>query len=225
MVEKRRKVHGMSEAERVANRSRQLAHLASKLEGLVRVAEVPQGQREVATVGHAGVVPGISGPELRALAVVVGTQRVLVAGTGTRELGTVEHRDARHEQRFHQHAGVVQTFGERHPVGSQVHTHPQVAAHDVPLPHAQHDPELLLRLPDPLAQFARPDQDRPDFGCGVTAGRDVGRGQCGEELQLPVVASTRLLERVQQREAFRQMADRFADIADRSRDRCPALSQ
>ena len=70
---------------------------------------------------------------------------------------------------------------------------PQVAADDVPLPHAQHDPELLLLLADPLAQFAGPDQDRPDFGRGVTAGRDVGRSQCGEELQFPVVALSRRL--------------------------------
>ena len=87
VVKKRREVHGMAKAERVADGSPQLTHLANKLEGLIRVAEMPQGQREVATVSHAGVVPGIGGPELRALAVVVGSQRLLVTGTGIRELG------------------------------------------------------------------------------------------------------------------------------------------
>ena len=55
--------------------------------------------------------------------------------------------------------------------------------------------ELLPQFPTSLGQFACPNEERPDFGRGVTAGRDVGRGQCCEELQFPVVARTRLLER------------------------------
>src|SRR5262249_14636976 len=56
MVEISRKVHGMAEAKRVADRSGQLARLAINLKGLVRVAKVPQDQREIASVGYAGVV-------------------------------------------------------------------------------------------------------------------------------------------------------------------------
>ena len=57
----------------MANRSRQLARLAIDLQSLVRKAKVPQGEREIAPVGNAGIVAGIGGPGFRALAVVYGT--------------------------------------------------------------------------------------------------------------------------------------------------------
>ena len=151
MVEKSRKVHGMAEAKRMADRSSQLMRLAIKPQGLVRVAKVPQSQREIATVGHAGVMARMGGPETGTLTVVVGGQRLLVANSGIRELGTVEHRGAQHEQRFHQNAVVVQTLGERPPVGSEANARTQIAAHEVPLPLAQHDSEQLGLIPNPLA--------------------------------------------------------------------------
>src|SRR5262249_24815762 len=150
-VEISREVHGMAVAIRMADPSSQLARLPIYLEGLVRVAQVPQDQREVAAVGYAGVVARVGGPELPALAVVEAGHRLLMTGTGTRDLGTVDPRDARHEQRFHHDAGVAEPFVQRHSVGSQVQAQPQIAADDAPLPHAQHDPEQLLRIADPLA--------------------------------------------------------------------------
>src|SRR5205807_885384 len=78
MAEKRSEVHGMAEAERVADRSSQLLRLAINLQGLVRVAKVPQGQREIATVRHARVMARMGGPEPGTLTVVVRGYRLLV---------------------------------------------------------------------------------------------------------------------------------------------------
>ena len=153
LVEESPEVQSMAEAEWVADRSSQFAHLAIEPERLVGVAEVPQGQGEIAAVRHAGVVTGISSPELRLFAILVAGQCLFEVGAGARELPTVEHRNARHEERFHQHAGVVQPLRQLHSFGSEVHAHPQVGAHDPPLPYAQHDPEQLPRIIDPPAQF------------------------------------------------------------------------
>ena len=180
----------------MADRSSQLTRLAINFEGLVGVAKVPQCQREIVTVRYARVVAGVGGPELGALAVVVGGQGFLAACTGAGKLTAVKHCGARHEQGFHEHAGVVPAFCERHSVGGQVHGQPQIAAHESPLPHAQHDPEQLFRISDPLAEFARTQQDRPNFGRSVTAHRDVGGAEGGEELQFAGIALRSLLKRI-----------------------------
>ena len=70
-------------------------------------------------------------------------------------------------------------------------------------------PNELSRIADSLAEFAGPLQDRPDLGRGVTADRDVRRAQRGEELQFAAIALGRFIERVEQGEAFRQVADRL----------------
>ena len=143
-------------------------------------------------MGDAGVVAGVGGPELCALAVVVvgHCSRAVITGAG--EIPTVEHRQTRHEQRFHQHAGVVQRPDKLHRFGCQVHAQPEVAAHHVPRTVAPHDPELLRRLPNPVSQFARPAEDRADLWCGVTARRDVGGAQRVKKLQLLGIAFWRL---------------------------------
>src|SRR5436305_1474137 len=64
MVEERRKVEGMGEAERMPDGPGQLARFLGELAGLIRAPEVPQGEREVTPVGHAGVVTGVHGPGL-----------------------------------------------------------------------------------------------------------------------------------------------------------------
>src|SRR5262249_20026240 len=55
-VEEGRKIHGMAEAERVADRPSQRLRLTIQSQGLVRIAQVPQSQRKIAAVGHAGIV-------------------------------------------------------------------------------------------------------------------------------------------------------------------------
>src|SRR5436190_1899116 len=97
MTEKGRKVRGMPEAVRMADRARKFARLAIELCCLVRVAKVPQVEREVATVSNAGVVAGIGAPELCLLAVVESRECLLVADTSRVELGAVEHRRTLHE--------------------------------------------------------------------------------------------------------------------------------
>ena len=81
-VEESPEVQSMAEAEWVADHSSQLARLAIELERLVRVTKVPQGQGEVAAVGHARVVTGIGSPELRLFAVLIAGQCVLEVGCG-----------------------------------------------------------------------------------------------------------------------------------------------
>src|SRR6516225_2969893 len=101
MGEKGGKVDRMSEAEGVANRSSQRARFATQLEGLVRVAEVPQVEREITTMRHASVVAGVGCPIPRALTVVIVGQRLFVAGTSGHEASSIELCNPRHEQRFH----------------------------------------------------------------------------------------------------------------------------
>ena len=84
LVEPGRVVQGIGQAERVADLAGQLTHLPIGLQGLVRVAQVPQGHRQIAAVGDAGVVARVGGPELGALPVVVlgDRRREAVAGAG-----------------------------------------------------------------------------------------------------------------------------------------------
>ena len=162
----------------------ELARLAIQLHGLIRVAELPERQGEIAAMRHAGVVPRERGPELRALAVVVCGQRSLEVPSRGGEFPPVEHRDAGHEQRFHQDAGIGQAVGEPHTLAGQVHALSDVAAHQTPLPRAQHGSEQLRRLSGPFAQLAGTFQDGSDLGCGVPANGDVTGRQGAQELQL-----------------------------------------
>ena len=124
-----------------------------------------------------------------------------------RELRPVEHRDAGHEQRFHQDAGIGQAVGEFHALVGQVHTLSDVAAHQTPFPRAQHGSEQLRRLSGPFAQLAGTFQDGSDLGCGVPADGDVAGRQGAQELQLFGVAFGRLCERADECQALREVAD------------------
>ena len=87
---------------------------------------------------------------------------------------------------------------------------PQIAAHQVPLPVAQHDSELVALIPDPLTQLVGVLENRPNFGRGIAAERNVRGGQRGEDLQRLLIMLTRLFERFQKVEASGQVTDRFA---------------
>ena len=160
-------------------------------------------------MGDAGIVARVGGPEPGALAVVVLGHRRREAVAGAGEIRTIEHRLTRHEQRFHHDARVVEPAGELHPLGGQVHAQPEIAAHGVPLPDAQHEREQLRRLPDPLAQLARPAEDRADFGRGIAARRDVGGTQRAQQLELAGVSLGGFVERFEQLQAPGQVADRL----------------
>ena len=84
--------------------------------------------------------------------------------------------------------------GESHTLGGQVHTLSDVAAHQTPLPRAQHRSEELRRLSGSFAQLAGTFQDGSDFGSGVPANGDVTGRQRAQELQLLDVAFGRLCE-------------------------------
>ena len=70
-----------------------------------------------------------------------------------------------------------------------------------------HDREQLGRLPDPLAELARPLKDRADLRGGVAVRRDVRRAERIEQLELESVAFGRLRERADECQALRQVAD------------------
>ena len=129
--------------------------------------------------------------------------------TGVGELGTVELRGTAHEQRLHQHARVVHAFRQRHPVISEVDADPDIAPYQAPLPRPQQDPEQESRWSDPFAQFPGARQDRPRFRCGVTAHGDIRGGERAENAQLQIIALLGFLERLEQRQRGRQLADRL----------------
>ena len=173
---------------------------------------------------HAGVVPRERGPELRALAVVVCGQRSLEVLSRGGELRPVEHRDAGHEQRFHQDAGIGQAVGELHTLVGQVHALSDVAAHQTPFPRAQHGSEQLRRLSGPFAQLAGTFQDGSDLGCGVPADGDVAGRQGAQELQLLASRSGDSASAPTSVRPFVRWPI-ASTSADRSRDRSPAFSQ
>src|SRR5262249_3547633 len=90
LIEQSREAVGVSQGERLAERVRQLSHLAIDREGLVGVAQVPQGQREEAAMGNPRILAGVLGPELRPRPVIVLRQRSSVAGTGTCEIPAIK---------------------------------------------------------------------------------------------------------------------------------------
>ena len=94
------------------------------------------------------------------------------------------------------------------PLRGQFPAQPKVAAHRVPLPDSQHQREQLTRLPDPLAQLARPLENRADFGRGITASGDVCGAQGGQKLGFGGIpcGGLQVLEQLQ---APGQVADRF----------------
>ena len=66
-----------------------------------------------------------------------------------------------------------------------------------------------MAAPDPVAQLARAVEDRADFGRRVAACGDVGGAERVQELQLLGVAFGRLCEVHDERQSFRQVADRL----------------
>ena len=150
-------------------------------------------------------------------------RREAVACAG--EIRPIEHRLAGHVERFHHAAGVVERPGKFHRLGGQVRAEPELAADEVPLPDAHDDRDELRRLPDPLAQLARPAEDRADFRRGITARREVGGAQRDSSS-----SNSRASRSGDSSSASSSASPRvrwpIASIsADRSRERSPALSQ
>ena len=157
-------------------------------------------------VADAGVLAGERGPGARAVAVVE-FQSTSAVGLGGGELSATHRCDSGEEQRLHEHAGVVRPLGERHGFGSQGGAEPQFGTDETPDHNPPHDREQLGRLSDPLAQVARPLEDRADLRGGVTVRRDVRRAERIEQLELQSVTIGRRRERADERQAFRQVAD------------------
>ena len=136
-------VQAVSQAERVADLAGQLTHLLIDLQCLVGVAEVPQGHRQIAADVDAGVVARLRGPELDALPVVELGERRREAVAGAGEICPIEHRLAGDVERFHHAAGIVEGPGKFHRLGDQLHTEPDLAADEMPLPDAHDDRDEL----------------------------------------------------------------------------------
>ena len=164
LVQPTRVVQGVGQAERVADLAGQLKHLSVDLQSLVRVAQVPQRNRQVGAAGDAGIVARVDCPKLGALPVVVLGHRRREAVAGAGEIRTIEHRLTRHEQRFHHDAGVVELAGKLHPLGGQVHAQAEIAAYGMPLPDTENDRKQLERLPHPLTQLMRRRKTGPTSG-------------------------------------------------------------
>ncbi len=92
LVQPRRMVQGVGHAECVANLTGQLIHLTVGLHGLIRKAQVPEGHRQVAAVGNAGIVARVGCPKFCALPVFELGHRRREAIAGTGEIRLIEHR-------------------------------------------------------------------------------------------------------------------------------------
>ena len=84
-------VHGVGQAVGVADLPGQLAHLEVDLPGPIRKAQVPQGDGQVGTAGHAGVVARARRPKPGALPVIVFGDGRRKSIPGSLEIRPVEH--------------------------------------------------------------------------------------------------------------------------------------
>ena len=86
-------------------------------------------------MGDAGIVSRVDAPLPGKFAIVVGRQGLLMMRTRARELATrTEQCHSRHEERFHEHAGVIHPLGKRHPLRGQLLGEADVTAHQTPFP-------------------------------------------------------------------------------------------
>src|SRR5688500_13578741 len=103
----------VGEAKWMPNRSSQLARLAVYLESLIWIAQMPQNQRQIATVSYPGVLAHPCYPRACQLLIIVVRESPLILITGAYKITTVEKRDAQQEQSLHPNAGIIESLGER----------------------------------------------------------------------------------------------------------------
>src|SRR5215471_6970100 len=138
---------------------------------------MPQGQRQIATMGDPGILSYACSPEPIPVAVIVMSKSFFELITSASKVASIKQCDSEQKQGFHQHAWVVIRFGKserfiRKDKG-EIHLPANYAPGKIPEYHG----ELLLWLANGRTNLACTLKDRTNFGRRVASGRDVCRAQ------------------------------------------------
>ena len=94
MVKPARVVLGIGEAEGVLDRAGELERFLAHPLRLLRISQLPKGQRQIAAMRYPGILPDVRRPQSRAFTIVVVRKGLFILGERADEIAAVKQRQA-----------------------------------------------------------------------------------------------------------------------------------